>query len=94
MKTNIEYIVQIEGQNLLQVHYTSGANRFIQPDGWGCYGSNMTKSQLEYMSNSRMYEEQNADGRGKSFYYYLLENSPLIGSIERRNKLKEKGIRR
>lgn len=90
MKTNIEYILQVEGQNLLQVHYTSGANRFIKPEGWGCYGSNMTKSQLDYMHNAKMYEMRNANGWDKSNYYYLLENSPLIETIERRNEQEEK----
>lgn len=90
MKTNIEYILQVEGQNLLQVHYASGANRFIEPGGWGCYGSNMTKSQLDYMHNAKMYEMRNANGWGKSNYYYLLENSPLIETIERRNEREEK----
>ncbi len=90
MKTNIEYILQIEGQNLLQVHYTSGTNRFVKPDSWGCYGSNMTKSQLNYMNNAKMYEMRNANGFCESNYYYLLENSPLIETIERRNEREEK----
>lgn len=87
MKSNIEYILQIDKQNILQVHYSSGANRFIYPDAWGCYGSNMSKSQLDFMHNSQMYEMENGDGWGKSFYYYLLENSPLIKTIEHRNQI-------
>jgi len=37
-----------------------------------------------------MYEMQNANGWGKSNYYYLLENSPLIETIERRNEREKK----
>ena len=83
---NIEYILHAGQQNILQVHYKSGVNRFIAPDEWGCYGSNMSKTQLEYMHNSIMCEMVNGDGFGNSFYYYLLEDSPLIKSIDRRNE--------
>lgn len=50
----IEYILQVQGQNLLQVVYTSGAKRFITPDSWGCYGSNMSRAQREFMDRSIM----------------------------------------
>lgn len=81
----IEYILQIQGQNLLQVHYTSGANRYIEPDQYYCYGSNMTKTQLDYMHNAKMYEMIDANGFGRSHYYYLQDNSPLIDFIKQRN---------
>lgn len=35
----IDYILQIAGQNMLQVVYKSGANRFIFPDSYGVYES-------------------------------------------------------
>lgn len=85
MKTKIDYILQIKGQNLLQVHYKSGFDRFIRPNSWGTYESNMTKSQLDYMGLSKCYEMFNADGWGNSIYYFLLNDSPLINYIENRN---------
>lgn len=88
MKTNIEYILQVEGQNMLQVHYYSGADRFIYPDSWGCYGSHMTKTQLEYMSNAKMYVMINNTWR--DYFYYLLDDSPIIDTIETHNKLEKR----
>lgn len=89
----IKYILQVQGQNLLQVHYTSGANRYIEPNQYYCYGSNMTKTQLDYMHNAKMYEMINANGFGRSHYYYLLDSSSLIDFIERRNKTEENQYR-
>lgn len=82
----IDFIVQIEGQNLLQVHYTSGYNRFIRPDDWGNYKSNMTKTQRRYIEKSVMYEMKNADGWGTVHYYYLLDGRPIINRIKNHNK--------
>ncbi len=52
MANKIDYICQIEGQNVLQVVYKSGANRFIYHDSWGCYRTNMTRTQLDFISHS------------------------------------------
>lgn len=48
----IRFILQVEGQNLLQVVYESGANRYIYPDSWGDYTHNMTKTQRDFYNNS------------------------------------------
>jgi hypothetical protein len=72
MNNKIDYILQIEGQNVLQVVYKSGANRFIYPDGWGCYGPHMTRTQLDFMSNSYTVI---LDG-WRNVTYYLDKNSP------------------
>ena len=71
----IDYILQIAGQNMLQVVYKSGVNRFIFPDSYGIYESNMTKTQRDFMNNSKMFIMPKADGY-RSFYYYLDKNNP------------------
>ena len=86
----IDYILQVEGQNFLQVVYKSGANRFIYPDQWGCYGSNMTKTQRDFISNSYMVEMPKADKWDRSIYYYLDKNSPnsaILSAIRVKNEL-------
>lgn len=49
MKTNIAYIAQVDGQNILQVHYKSGVDRYIEPNGWGLYEPNMAQTQIDFM---------------------------------------------
>jgi len=66
----IEYILQVQGQNLLQVVYTSGVNRYIAPDSWGCYGSNMSRAQREFMDKSIMVTLL-PSGLNRAIYYYL-----------------------
>ena len=89
MKTNIQYILQIEGQNMLQVCYYSGANRFIYPDGWGDFTQNMSKTQLEYMKNAKKYVWH--ERYWHNIFYWLLEDSPFIATLETHDKF-EKGV--
>lgn len=88
MKTNIEYILQVEGQNMLQVHYCSGANRFIHPDGWGDFTPNMTKTQIEYMNNAKMYVWH--EHWWRDCFYWLLDDSPFIATLEAHNKFEKR----
>lgn len=88
MKTNIKYILQVEDQNMLQVCYQSGANRFIYPDSWGCYSTNMTKTQREYMNNAKKYTWYERYWR--DCFYWLLDDSPFIATIESHNKLEKR----
>ena len=50
----IDHILQIEGQNVLQVVYDSGCNRFVELDDYGNY--KLTKSQQKFMNNSNYYD--------------------------------------
>lgn len=72
MTNKIDYILQIEGQNVLQVVYKSGTNRFIYPDEWGCYGPHMTQTQLDFVSNSYTVILEG----WRNVTYYLDKNSP------------------
>lgn len=86
----IDYIVQVENQNMLQVVYKSGYNRFIFPDQWGLYESNMTKTQLEFMKNSFKVEMVKADSFDRTFYYWLNKNNPnkgVLSAIRVKNEL-------
>lgn len=90
MKTKIDYILQVDGQNLLQVHYKSGFDRYIFPDGWGNYDTNMTRSQKDFMNNSRREIMINADGWGRSFTYWLNKDEPntaILSQIKIKNEL-------
>lgn len=86
----IDYILQIQGQNLLQVVYKSGVNRFIAPDPDGCYGSNMTQTQRDFMSRSMMVILP-AEGWNKAVNYYVDRENPnrvimsAVEAAERRN---------
>lgn len=86
----IDYILQVDGQNMLQVVYKSGANRFIYPDGWGIYMTNMTKTQRDFIMNSIKVTMINADGWGKSIDYWLDKENPnkgILSSIRVKNEL-------
>lgn len=74
MKTNIDYILQIDGQNLLQVVYKSGANRFI----WlGDSYYVMTKTQQDFMNNSMKVEHKTRYWfEGRSTTYWLDKDNP------------------
>ena len=85
----IDYILQVAGQNMLQVVYKSGVNRFIFPDSYGAYGSNMTKAQRDFINNSKMFIMPKADGY-RSFYYYLNKDNPneaILSVIRVKEKL-------
>lgn len=87
MANKIDYMCQIEGQNVLQVVYKSGANRFINPDGWGCYGPNMTQTQLSFVSNSYTVILEG----WRNITYYLDKNSPneaILSMVRRQHKHK------
>ena len=91
----IEYILQVQGQDLLQVVYTSGANRFITPDSWGCYGSNMTRTQREFMNKSIMVTLP-PTGCYRAINYYLDGEHPnaaimsAVRAAERREEEKRR----
>ena len=79
--SKIDYILQVGNQNMLQVVYKSRVNRFIFPDSSGNYEVNMTKTQQAFMNNSYMVVMPNADGWGRSFYYYLDKDDPNQGVL-------------
>lgn len=72
----IEWILQIDGQNMLQIHYSSGCNRYVFPDEWGGYESHMTKTQRNFIKESIKVKMLNADGWYKTFYYWLNKDNP------------------
>lgn len=90
----IEYILQVQGQNLLQVVYSSGANRFITPDPWGCYGPNMSRTQRDFMDRSIMVTLP-PTGWGRAINYYLDGENPnaavmsAVRAAERRQDTRE-----
>ncbi len=87
----IEWILQLEGQNMLQVHYSSGYDRYIYPDGYGNYETNMTRPQRKFMDNSIKVEMLNTDGWYRKFYYWLDKDNPNRGCpIIRLNRDAEK----
>ena len=86
----IEWILQVDGQNMLQVHYSSGYNRYIFPDGWGNYENNMNKPQRDFMNNSRREIMINAGGWGRDFTYWLNKDNPngaILSAIRVKNEL-------
>lgn len=90
----IDFIVQIDGQNMLQVHYKSGYNRYIFPDEWGNYDSNMTRAQRDFMNNSRKEIMINADGLYRKFTYWLDKDNPntsILSAIRVKNDLYGQG---
>lgn len=72
----IEWILQLENQNMLQVHYSSGYDRYVFPDDRGNYETHMTKPQRNFMENSIKAEMPNADGWFRTFYYWLNKDNP------------------
>lgn len=86
----IDYIIQIQGQNLLQIVYKSGVNRFVAPDSEGCYGPNMTQTQRDFMNRSMMVVLP-AEGLHKAINYYVDRENPnraimsAVEAAERRN---------
>lgn len=86
----IDYILQIDGQNMLQVVYKSGTNRYIFPNGWGHYEPNMTKTQRDFYNNSFCAVMINAGGWGRKVYYWLDRNNPnkaVLSAIGVKNEL-------
>lgn len=70
----IEYILQVQDQNMLQVHYSSGANRYVEPDQHGNY--NLSRKQHEFMNDSVMWIMSPLDPWGRYHYYYLDGHNP------------------
>ena len=88
----INYVLQIEGQNLLQVVYNSGYCRYIDPDQWGDYYPNMSKTQKQFMKNAIQKTLPSGDSFGRSIIYWLDKDKPnlaIISAINSRNKLKK-----
>lgn len=91
----IEYILQVQGQNLLQVVYTSGVNRFISPDSWGYYRANMSRAQRKFMDESIMITLPPI-GWYRAINYYLDRERPnaaimsAVRAAERREEEKRK----
>lgn len=86
----IEWILQLENQNMLQVHYSSGYDRYIFPDGYGNYETNMTRPQRNFMNNSIKVEMLNADGWFRTFYYWLDKDNPnkgIMSQVRIKNQL-------
>lgn len=81
----IEYILQIGGQNMLQVVYSSGANRFIFPDSWGQYRPNMPKT-VRVFYDRAVKLEMKRDFGGSLFYFVDENNKSLIDTIKRHNE--------
>ena len=91
----IDHILQIEGQNVLQVVYDSGCNRFVKLDGYGNY--KLTKSQRKFMNNSNYYEMKDATKFGDTIYFWLDKANPnkgILSQIELRNKIHKKRTER
>lgn len=86
----IEWILQLENQNMLQVHYSSGYDRYIFPDSYGNYETNMTRPQRNFMDNSIKVEMLNADGWFRTFYYWLDKDNPnkgIMSQVRIKNQL-------
>lgn len=75
----IRYILQVDGQNLLQVVYSSGVNRYITPDGWGNYFPNMTKPQRDFMKNSITVERKGFSPWERKITYWINKDNPEPG---------------
>lgn len=75
---------------MLQVHYSSGYNRYIFPDNWGNYETNMTQSQYDFMNNSIKMEMLDVGPWNKTYYYWLNKDKPnkaIMSQIRIRNQL-------
>ena len=86
----IEWILQLDGQNMLQVHYSSGCDRYIFPDSYGNYVTNMTRPQRNFMDNSIKVKMLNADGWHRTFYYWLDKDNPnkaIMSQVKIKNQL-------
>jgi len=86
----IEWVLQVDSQNMLQVHYSSGYNRYIFQDSWGNYESNMNKPQRDFMNNSRRETMINTDGFNRNFTYWLDKENPneaILSAIRVENEL-------
>lgn len=86
----IEWILQLENQNMLQVHYSSGYDRYIFPDSYRNYETNMTRPQRKFMDNSIKVEMLNADGWYRKFYYWLDKDNPnkgIMSQVRIKNQL-------
>ncbi len=86
----IEWILQVDGQNMLQVHYSIRYNRYIFPDSYGNYETNMTRPQRNFMDNSIKVEMLNADGWFRTFYYWLDKDNPnkaIMSQVRIKNQL-------
>lgn len=70
----IDYILQVEGQNILQVVYKSGYNRFVGIDAYGLY--KLTKTQRDFMNNSIIKEYKTPDGWRHNITYWLNKDNP------------------
>lgn len=75
----IDYMVQIFPQNIIQVHYKSGADRFIYCNEWGQYAPNMAKTQLEFYRNAHVVDHR---GVNRDLRYWYSENSRYYSWFE------------
>lgn len=89
----IDYALQVEGQNLVQVVYKSGANRYIGLNRDRVYAFNGT--QREFMEAARKIVMKNADGFGTEITYWLRsDDHARLDAIARRNYVETYGYRR
>lgn len=81
----ISYILQCEGQNLLQVVYEGGTycrgnyrltSRYIRPDANGSYTANMTKTQKAFFENSIKVEVKNVGIFNESIFFWTNKENP------------------
>ena len=71
----IAWALQIGDQNLLQFHYSSGADRYCGLDDSGSYV--MTKTQRKFMENADRYiVDTHEPFHNRRFYYWLDKNNP------------------
>ena len=79
----IDYILQVSGQNLLQVIYKSGVNRFV---GLGDHDYDLTKTQRTFLNNCFTVVIDNV-------FYYLHKNHPnksILSQAKIREELKRR----
>lgn len=69
--SKIKYVSQVEGENMLIVHYKSGTERYV---GLGDSYYNLTKTQRDFMSQAKKYESKSHNIWGFAKYYWFIEN--------------------
>lgn len=78
MKTNIDYIVQVDGSNVLHVVYKSGAERHIEVNGMCAPTYHLTKTQQDFMDNSFKVVCPELNGWGCTLYYWFVDKSHYL----------------